>query len=65
LQFISLDNKFARASMVIQDGEEEGIAETVQAFIQSLNSGLKPIVTFHENYVRKGTIFEDGEVVCC
>jgi hypothetical protein len=62
LQFISLDKKFDRASMVIKDGEGEGIAQTVQTFIQSLNSELKPIVTFNENYVRKGTIFEEGEV---
>ncbi len=62
LQFISLDKKFDRASMVIKDGEGDGIAQTVQAFIQSLNSELNPVVTFHENYVRKGTIFEEGEV---
>ncbi|MEY8198015.1 MAG: type I-Fv CRISPR-associated protein Cas7fv [Colwellia sp.] len=62
LQFISLDKKFDRASMIIKDGEGEGIAKTVQAFIQLLNSDLNPVVTFHENYVRKGTIFEEGEV---
>ncbi|GAW94645.1 MULTISPECIES: type I-Fv CRISPR-associated protein Cas7fv [Colwellia] len=62
LQFISLDKKFDRASMVIKDGEGESIAKTVQVFIQSLNADLNPMVTFHENYVRKGTIFEEGEV---
>jgi hypothetical protein len=62
LQFISLDKKFDRASMVIKDGEGEGIAQAAQKFIQSLNAKLKPVVTFHDNYVRKGTIFEEGEV---
>jgi Fe-S cluster assembly iron-binding protein IscA len=62
LQFISLDKKFDRASMVIKDGEGEGIAQAAQTFIQSLNAKLKPVVTFHDNYVRKGTIFEEGEV---
>ncbi len=62
LQFISLDKKFDRASMIIKEGQGEGIAQAVQDFIQSLNAKLKPIATFHENYVRRGTIFEEGEV---
>ena len=62
LQFISLDKKFDRASMVVKEGEGEGIAQMVQTFIQSLNTELTPVVAFHENYVRKGTIFEEGEV---
>tara|TARA_R110001592_G_scaffold347466_2_gene641007 strand:+ start:2809 stop:3756 length:948 start_codon:yes stop_codon:yes gene_type:complete len=61
LQFISLDKKFDRASMVIKEGQGEEVAASVQAFIQSLNTGLKPIATFHNNYVRRGTIFEEGE----
>lgn len=62
LQFISLDKKFDRASMIIKDGQGEKVAQAVQDFIQSLNSELKPVATFHANYVRKGTIFEEGEV---
>lgn len=61
LQFISLDNKFDRASMIIKDGEGEKVAQLVQDFIKSLNSQLSPSATFHENYVRNGTIFEEGE----
>ncbi len=61
LQFISLDKKFDRASMVIKEGEGESVAQAVNNFIQSLNPELNPIVTFHPNYVRKGTIFEEGE----
>lgn len=62
LQFISLDKKYDRESMSIKSGQGEGVAQAVQDYIQSLNSKLKPIATFHENYVRSGTIFEEGEV---
>ena len=61
LQFISLDRKFDRASMVIKEGQGEQVAATVQEFIKALNPSLNPIATFHSNYVRKGTIFEEGE----
>lgn len=61
LQFISLDKKFDRAAMVIKEGEGEQVAGAVQKFIQLLNPKLKPVATFHPNYVRKGTIFEEGE----
>jgi hypothetical protein len=62
LEFISLDNKFDRCAMVIKDGQGEEIAQAVQAFIQSLNPALKPQAVFHNNYVRNGTIFEEGEM---
>ena len=62
LQFISLDKKFDRAAMVIKEGEGEIIAEAVQTFIRSLNPARVPKAVFHPNYVRGGTIFEDGEV---
>lgn len=61
LQFISLDRKFDRAAMVIKDSEGKGIAETVQDYIQSLDPSREPKVVFHPNYVRKGTIYEEGE----
>lgn len=62
LEFISLDKKFDRASMIIKEGEGEKIAETVQEFIQQLDLSRQPKAVFHPNYVRKGTIFEEGEV---
>jgi hypothetical protein len=62
LQFISLDKKFDRASIVIKEGQGEKIAEEITAFIKTLNPSLNPDAVFHENYVRKGTIFEEGEV---
>ena len=61
LQFISLDNKFDRAAMIIKTGQGEQVAQQVQDFIQSLNPELQPKAVFHENYVRAGTIFEEGE----
>lgn len=62
LQFISLDKKFDREAMGIKAGQGEGVAQAVQDFIQSLDPDLNPKATFHENYVRSGTIFEEGEV---
>ncbi|OXX50871.1 type I-Fv CRISPR-associated protein Cas7fv [Vibrio sp. V10_P2A27P122] len=61
LQFISLDKKFDRASMIIKEGQGEEVAKTVQDFINSLNPSLNPVAIFQSNYVRKGTIFEEGE----
>ncbi|KTC86583.1 type I-Fv CRISPR-associated protein Cas7fv [Legionella brunensis] len=61
LQFISLDNKFDRAAMIIKDNQGEVIAKVIEEFIQSLKPALKPKAVFHRNYVRKGTIFEIGE----
>ena len=62
LEFISLDKKFDRASMIIKTGEGERVAEAVQAFIKSIDPSKAPTATFHANYVRAGTIFEEGEV---
>ena len=62
LQFISLDKKFDREAMGIKVGQGEDVAQTIQDFIQSINPNIKPTATFHENYVRKGTIFQEGEV---
>jgi len=61
LQFISLDKKFDREAMGIKEGQGDGVAQGVQDFIQALNPDLNPIANFHENYVRSGTIFEEGE----
>jgi hypothetical protein len=62
LQFISLDKKFDRAALVVKEGQGEIIAKEVEEFIKGLNPSLKPTATFHANFVRKGTIFEEGEV---
>lgn len=62
LEFISLDNKFDRAAMIIKDNQGEAIAQEVEDFIRFLNPNLDPKAVYHQNYVRKGTIFEIGEV---
>ena len=62
LEFISLDKKFDRASMIISEGQGEKVAETVATFIKSLDPSREPKAVFHKNYVRGGTIFEEGEV---
>jgi hypothetical protein len=62
LQFISLDKKFDRAAMTVKTGDGEQVAQTVQDFIKSLDPSKNPKATFHPNYVRAGTIFEEGEV---
>ncbi len=61
LQFIPLDKKFDRCAMVITEGQGEEVAQAVQDFILSLNPDLNPRAVFHSNYVRGGTIFEEGE----
>lgn len=62
LQFISLDNKFDRCAMIIKDNQGEAVAQSVQDFIKSLNPQRDPKAVFNANYVRKGTIYEEGEV---
>ncbi len=62
LQFISLDKKFDRQAMEIKENQGEELAENISQFIKSLNPDLNPVAQFHPNYVRKGTIFEEGEV---
>lgn len=62
LQFISLDNKFDRCAMIIKDNQGEAVAKSVEDFIKSLNPERNPKAVFHTNYVRKGTIYEEGEV---
>lgn len=61
MQFISLDKKFDRASMIIKEGEGEIIAERIQDFIKSLDPSKEPQAIFHNNYVRQGTIYHEGE----
>lgn len=62
LQFIPLDAKFDRQALLIKDGQGDEVAKRVQNFIQSLDPALSPAVTFHDNYVRQGTIFQQGEM---
>ncbi len=62
LQFISLDKKFDREAMEIKEGQGDEVAQSIQDYIQTLDGNLTPQAEFHPNYVRLGTIFEEGEV---
>ena len=63
LEFISLDKKFDRASMTVKTGEGEKVAKLVEDYIVSIDEKKRSAkAVFHENYVRNGTIFEEGEV---
>ena len=63
LEFISLDKKFDRAAMTVKTGEGEKVAKLVEDYILSIDEKSRsPKSVFHENYVRNGTIFEEGEV---
>jgi hypothetical protein len=62
LQFISLDKKFDREAMEIKTGEGEKVAKLLEEYIVSIDTkGRSPKASFHENCVRNGTIFEEGE----
>lgn len=64
LQFISLDQKFDKCSLAIKKGQGEVIAKELSDFIKTLDEHdeYQPAAVFHENYVRLGTIFDEGEV---
>ena len=47
--------------MIIKEGEGEKVAQAIEGYIKSLEPTRNPKVTFHKNYVRKGTIFKEGE----
>lgn len=62
LQFISLDKKFDREAMQINTGEGEEVAKMITEYLTTLDTkGRSPEAIFHENCVRNGTIFEEGE----
>jgi hypothetical protein len=61
LQFISLDKKFDRCAMIIKEGDGEKVAKAIVAYLNALDDTKKPEAIFHANYVRRGTIFEEGE----
>lgn len=61
LQFIALDKKFDRPAMVIKEGDGERVAQAIEDFIKSLDPDRDPKAVFHKNYVRRGTIFKEGE----
>ena len=47
--------------MIIKDNQGQDVAQKVQDFIQSLAPERQPKAVFHPNYIRKGTIYQEGE----
>lgn len=62
LQFIPLCADFGRQAMII-DSDKEGkeVAAKLEAYIKSLDDNQDIKVTYHDNYVRRGSIFDEGE----
>lgn len=63
LQFISLSHDYGQEAMVVtknKDGEE--LAKKLESFIKSLDFASGEVTaTYHNNYVRQGTVFADGQ----
>jgi hypothetical protein len=62
LQFISLDDKFSRKSMMINN-EKEGkeVADKITMYLQGFDTTHNAKATYHSTYVRRGSIYNYGE----
>jgi len=62
LQFIPLCADFGRESMKINNHKEgKEVAEKLTEYLQSLSQNKEAKAIYHENYVRRGSIFDEGE----
>ena len=62
LQFIPLSDDFSRAAMVnLSESEGIELSKKITAFTRSLGNNNDVEAVFHNNYVRRGSIFDDGE----
>jgi hypothetical protein len=62
LQFIPLCADFGRRAMIINnDSEGKDLAKKIEDFIKKLGHSEKITATYHKNYVRKGSIYNEGE----
>jgi hypothetical protein len=62
LQFIPLCADFGRESMKINNHKEgKEVAEKLTVYLQSLSENKEAKAIYHENYVRRGSIFDEGE----
>lgn len=65
LSFISLDDKNDRAALIgLKKGEVDGLITNISKYITSLDPNktfTEPLVAYHANYVRQGTLFLQGE----
>lgn len=63
LQFISLDQKFGRAATTINKGMIPELTSAIEGYLNDLNldKKLNPKAVYHSNYVRRGSVFSEGE----
>lgn len=62
LQFIPLSADFGRQAMMINNNSEGvSVAETLTDYLKKLSGNDSVRATYHENYVRQGSIFDEGE----
>jgi hypothetical protein len=62
LQFIPLCADFGRQAMIINnDKEGHEVAQKLESYIKSLTDKSDVSVTYHDNYARRGSIFNEGE----
>ena len=63
LQFISLDDKFSRQAMMPNNKKESiEVAGHITDYLNRINGTDQAKAVYHENYVRRGAIFDIGEV---
>jgi hypothetical protein len=62
LQFVPLSADFGRESIKINNHKEgQKVAEELSQYVQNLSGNSEAKAIYHENYVRKGSIFNEGE----
>ncbi len=62
LQFIPLCADFGREAMVINNHSEgRAIAQRLTEYLSDLTGNEDAQATYHENYVRRGSIYDEGE----
>lgn len=63
LQFISLDERFGRKALIGFDNNKEGkeLAEKITSYLKSLKPDSQAKAEYHQNYIRRGSIYKTGE----
>lgn len=62
LQFIPLCADFGRQAYIVNNHSEgKEVAKTLTKYLQETLGRENALATYHENYVRRGSIFDEGE----
>jgi hypothetical protein len=62
LQFIPLCADFGRQAMIVNnDREGADVASKITGFLRKISDNHNAEATYHKNYVRRGSIFNEGE----